>query len=704
MHPPARFLACLPIGPVSFRIGLFCALCGAVTVVCLYLIVRSVALSSRSTPPGEESRAGRRCGRPLSLFHALLASAAGLSLFLADSTWFHTVNIEVYVPNLALCSFLLLCAVFALAPGSRQSGWLALLAVAGGLSLGMHITSVMVFGLCVTVVLATLAGRSPGGVRAAIGQIVWPGILLFLLASLVVLYLPIRAAMEPVRNWGDPSQLGSLLEHLSGARIRSSFENEILNVSGVSLGTNASAYFGQLWSQAGSALVVAGLALALYPAALARRKRPQQQVACAGRVGPRFAGFLAPVALLALVLIADAAFSILVNPMAQQEKQTSFLSLFVLFTGAAIGLAITLDSPWSPWTGKSRTRQHVELILAGLAGVLLVSSPLSSLSASARECRTSSAAYDLGRYAYRAAGPDSVIAASSNDAAAMTIYMSEVENRRPDTISLIQQWICDDDFVDPVLRRAPLHPALAIIQDSRKQACESRDMNGVRRAWAQLAAGLASSRTPLSYELGNPPLDNIFLPVLRIGFPLMTVDWLDPPGTQRNAEPPLFDLRDFQQRFPPSRTDDMTAGAVAEYEKLLASYLLKRSGMRPGSDAIRACQALETGLLYSPSHCGLLNNLAVCRSVLGDGPGAVDQAALAAQTCPQHFNSRLNHLRFLMFWQREVDLDRLLRDLVRDFPESTTQPRLSQLEADLRRAGLHIQADSIARVLLPPVR
>ena len=107
-----RLFTLLPIGDLAWRVNLFSAALGALTVACVYLIVRMFS--------------GWR----------LAAVAAALALAVAPLFWYFSVITELYVPACAFLSGVLLFLLL-----WRQTGrwpWLAASALLGGLSLGVH--------------------------------------------------------------------------------------------------------------------------------------------------------------------------------------------------------------------------------------------------------------------------------------------------------------------------------------------------------------------------------------------------------------------------------------------------------------------------------------------------------------------------------------------------------------------------------------
>jgi len=130
-----RLFTLLPLGGLAWRVNLFSSVLGALTVSCIYLIVRLLA--------------GWR----------LAAVTAALTLAVAPLFWAFSIITELYVPA---CAFLSVIILFLLL--WRKSGkwaWLSAAALLGGLSLGIH-TSVALAapGVLVYLALTTFTPRS----------------------------------------------------------------------------------------------------------------------------------------------------------------------------------------------------------------------------------------------------------------------------------------------------------------------------------------------------------------------------------------------------------------------------------------------------------------------------------------------------------------------------------------------------------------
>jgi 4-amino-4-deoxy-L-arabinose transferase-like glycosyltransferase len=164
----------LPFGGVAWRVHLLSGLAGAGTVALTYAIGRKVA-------------AERDSGA------TVLGGAVGaLLLAFAPLFWGHSLVAEVYT---LLLFFIAL--VFWLMLRWRDGAsplWLA--ALVFGVGMGNHITLMFAAPL---ILLLMWDGRDRLSVRAVLASFVALAV-----GLLVYLYLPWRAATDPIINWGDP--------------------------------------------------------------------------------------------------------------------------------------------------------------------------------------------------------------------------------------------------------------------------------------------------------------------------------------------------------------------------------------------------------------------------------------------------------------------------------------------------------------------
>jgi hypothetical protein len=190
-HPPGhplygllgKLFALLPIGPVAFRVALLSATCAALGAGLLFL----VALELAARVVGEDVPAA---------VPVLAAAAAALGVALGYSYAFQAVRPEVYALH-ALVALLTIWAVLRHdATGDRR--WLYLAALVGALSLGNH-HLLMLATLLPALLVVVLRRPAPGWRRTALRVVGFAS-----LGLVVWLYLPLRAARDPLVNWGDP--------------------------------------------------------------------------------------------------------------------------------------------------------------------------------------------------------------------------------------------------------------------------------------------------------------------------------------------------------------------------------------------------------------------------------------------------------------------------------------------------------------------
>jgi hypothetical protein len=170
----AGLFARLPLGSVAWRVHLLSGVAGAATVALLYLIGRRLA-AERARGPA-----------------ALGAAVGALLLAFSSLFWAHSLIAEVYTLHLFFVA-LLLWLVLRWRDGDGPL-WPA--ALAFGLGMGNHVTLTFL-GPAIALLLWT--GR---------GRLAWRGVLQSALALAlgltVYVYLPWRAATDPVVNWGAP--------------------------------------------------------------------------------------------------------------------------------------------------------------------------------------------------------------------------------------------------------------------------------------------------------------------------------------------------------------------------------------------------------------------------------------------------------------------------------------------------------------------
>ena len=192
----------LPIGgEEAYRLNLMAAVFCSVSLFFFYRGMRTVlsGLAER-----KEGMAG-----------LVAPAAAGGTLILAFSRtfWEQALAVEVYSLHLLMLSLVLMLVFEARAQRSNVLWMLGAFVL--GLSFSNHMTTILVVP-GVLYLYGTSVGSWRGMVRGLLRLVP-----VFVLGLSVYLYLPIRAAVRPVCNWGDPSDLERFLWHLSGKQYRS---------------------------------------------------------------------------------------------------------------------------------------------------------------------------------------------------------------------------------------------------------------------------------------------------------------------------------------------------------------------------------------------------------------------------------------------------------------------------------------------------
>ncbi len=406
VHPPAHPLYCLlaklastaiPFGSVALRLSVLSAVAGSLALVAVARLARQGA---------------RLCGAvaELQVVTGIVAVIAGATstAFLGEAT-----RPEVYALHAALIVWALERA--AAAVESSRTDTLRVAAVLAGLGMANHHYLVVFAIPALLLAFAVSRGSSPQGtVRrllslAALGAV----------ALITYAYLPIRAAADPVINWGDPTTPGRFWEVLTAK----TFQTSVSSASrGTPLMENVGVAMGMwgeslgLWSFASH--VVATLLL------VSGAVRSRIRLDVPSRLGPWLS-----------VLTVFGCFSVLTKAIMAIDPDNPddygyFLSgILTLPVFGAVGvakLAMTTSRPLaSPWL----TLPVVALGALALVGVG------DRLEATDRTQDRAAAA--LGRAALDPLAPDAVAFVDYFQLHFIGWYAQLVENARPD-VDLIQ--------------------------------------------------------------------------------------------------------------------------------------------------------------------------------------------------------------------------------------------------------------------------
>ncbi|MDP9352435.1 MAG: DUF2723 domain-containing protein [Chloroflexota bacterium] len=213
----------LPVGDIAYRVNLSSAVYAVATIVLVFLI----ALRLTSTVP---------------------AALATLAFAVSRTFWSQAVIAEIYTLNALLVSASLLTLL--LWRDTRKDKYLLAAAFLAGFSLTNHMTS----GLLIpaAMMFVWLTDRS----RFRDWKLVARTALLFMIGLTPYLYLPIRAAMDPPLNYGDPSTLGNFFYLVTGRQ----FAGRMFAFGPEQLPDRLILYFGQLHEQYSPGLLLLALA------------------------------------------------------------------------------------------------------------------------------------------------------------------------------------------------------------------------------------------------------------------------------------------------------------------------------------------------------------------------------------------------------------------------------------------------------------
>jgi hypothetical protein len=374
-----KLASLVPLGELAFRVNLLSAVCAALAVLWVAQLVLAVCKDDA----------------------AAIAGAAAASLTLALSlTFFRQATVaEVYAPTAAALVYALRALVRVVNGGGARDG--LVLAVVCGLGLATHST----FGLIGAPVAVLLVVRLYRGARWTLAM----PMVTVLVAGGLFLYLPVRAAAppQPSIQWERTDTSGGLAAHLSGARIRAAFADDMRSTQTSVWSTNAARFF----TDAAEQLLFALLAALAGLVWLLRQRRT------------RWIG-----GTLAFIAVADAGYSFWLNPMGQADLQNGVPFMLVACVAAGAGVAVF-----------GRVLGRAAPFAAGATAVVLAVSVASVSAGQVWAARTG----DLPR-GWAEAGLDATpsrgIAMVENDSTASAmIFSSAIEHARPDVSVIVKQ-------------------------------------------------------------------------------------------------------------------------------------------------------------------------------------------------------------------------------------------------------------------------
>ncbi len=570
-HPTGFPLYCVlgkvaslvPVGELAFRVNLLSALSAALAVLWTARLVSFVCAPSKTGEQRAEEWGALAGG---------LAAGATLAVSL---TFFRQATVaEVYAPNAALLAgTLLLFARVALGGGARDG---LLLALVAGLGLGVH-TTYMLAGVPISALLLIRLFR---GAR-------WPllsPVIAVTAAGALYLYLPARAAsgIPPPIEWEDASTANGFVRHVSGERIRHAFRDEMRSTVSERVTHNANVLARDVADQ----LMLAILAALAGFAWLASR-RPHRWVALA----------------LGVVVLGDFVYSFWLNPMGQGDLQNGVPLALGVCAAAGVGVAL-----FARMLGRAS-------IYAGLfAGVVLVV-PAASVSWSPVWAASSG---DLPRRwsegALAETPPRGLIVVTNDSSAAGLIFLTAIEEARPDVAVLVRQQ----------MRGEP----------ARTRRILARSAPGMP------AASVFGSGRPITWETGGRPPPPEFAVVA--GAPMSRlapagVVRTEGSGDVRRAALRLLDLFDH-----PSAKDRSA--------NLLLAHTLNSLGRiaQERGDLAAAVRAYDAAIAVRPRFARALVNRGVAAAASGDFEAAIRYTERALGSSPNHEIALVNLARYSM--------------------------------------------------------
>jgi hypothetical protein len=206
------------LGSVAWRMNLFSAMWGALSAA---MTVRAVWASFDLLDEKTQAK--------LSTSTKSIASvSSGLLLAFATDVWSLSIVTEVYVLNLFFTALIGWILIELLIIGKkigteknfeildsiakRRGKLILLLGLAWGLALCNHLTSLFLLPGILVVWIS-------GGAHPRASEIS-KGILFFIIALLLYLYLPIRSAMNPPLDWGNPESFANFKWMVTGQQFR----------------------------------------------------------------------------------------------------------------------------------------------------------------------------------------------------------------------------------------------------------------------------------------------------------------------------------------------------------------------------------------------------------------------------------------------------------------------------------------------------
>jgi len=636
----ARLFVLIPFGSVAWKLHVFSACCGAASIGFLIATVRRLI----------DSDVG-----------ATIASGTLLSVLLLSPTFAqHTLATEVYAPTALAIAAALYLAVRSLDPGEQRRSRF-LLAFVSALGVGAHLASFVPVAAAIWAALVL----GPGWKLRIRELPVW--IALFIIGLSAYSYLPIAAANDPFRNWGDPSSFSALWAHVTGETIRLAFQDAILAPSLHSWGVHASQFSAQIVESLGL------LPLLSLVAILSVHKNT-----------PRLTWLLIG------ALVADALFSIGINPMGIGARQTGMPTILLLAFTAGTGA-------WRVGTW-ARDRFQVPPAVPALVAALLAGLLGPGLHDAPRSLQDDSFPSLYRDSLLQQAPPGARVFSSTDDATGILAYAIGVEGARPDVSQIALAHLYDVHEWKHLQR---LHGSAVISDETIALAVEEDRSGRLHSNTGQLRVletliGPAADHPPALWEMGEGPLDQplIAAQLMGPGFPFARLEKGGAslaPTTPQDANALLVKWAQIltQPRSEPAR-------------RVLSEHMLTHARIASQSRRLNEAIAWASNATQeAPGSARAWTTLGALFARRGDLPTALTATREAIHLDPLSATAHLNMARQL---RMQGDLENSSRHAARvlELSARPVQRASAEVELGLRSlsTGAHGEAEAHAKAAL----
>ncbi len=195
--------------------AIYCSITVGVTVVIIRMILESqVQEIDHIKPAKQKSKKMEFAAVQPEWTKVLLSIFGGLVLAFSRTFWLQSVSVEVYSLHLLLVSLIVYYLVkIMLQQTNKLKKYWIITAVLFGLAFSNHMTTLLLIpGALYAFYITNKSGKYK------IKHLAVPAAGFIGTLAILYSYLPIRAASEPVLNWGNPVNFSNFFRHVSGAQ------------------------------------------------------------------------------------------------------------------------------------------------------------------------------------------------------------------------------------------------------------------------------------------------------------------------------------------------------------------------------------------------------------------------------------------------------------------------------------------------------